>query len=292
MTENPNRKIAFVLAASDHGTMIVNRFDYHMVDDNRGFGVGFDILNSSSFDRPGVDFALGLLQLRRQYFGDGVRAIDCGANIGVFTVEWAHAIAPKANILLVEANSAYDSDLLAAVDTARNWSGVVAVSMSWGGSEFSGESSYDFHFTTPAGLACVSDKMGVMRVPILDYSRPASFGSVEIKKREHPEFVGQKIDYSDQSTAEIPCLTLDSLNLQRVDLIKVDVEGMELEVLAGATDLVRHKRPVVLVEFIKSDKDKLREWFTALEYSVFEFGINWIAIHKSDKTLANIRVDR
>ena len=55
MTENPNRKIAFVLAASDHGTMIVNRFDYHMVDDNRGFGVGFDILNSSSFDRPGVE---------------------------------------------------------------------------------------------------------------------------------------------------------------------------------------------------------------------------------------------
>jgi len=30
------RKLAFVLASSDHGTMIVNRFDYRMVDANRG----------------------------------------------------------------------------------------------------------------------------------------------------------------------------------------------------------------------------------------------------------------
>jgi hypothetical protein len=66
-------------------------------------------------------------------------------------VEWAHAIAPKANIILVEANSADSSDLLAAVDTARNAKGVVAVSMSWGGGEFSGESGFDAHFTTPAG---------------------------------------------------------------------------------------------------------------------------------------------
>ncbi len=56
-------------------------------------------------------------------------------------VEWSHAIAPGANILLVEANSSSFSDLLTAVNTARNAAGVVAVSMSWGGSEFSGETS-------------------------------------------------------------------------------------------------------------------------------------------------------
>ena len=71
-------------------------------------------------------------------------------------VEWAHAIAPGANILLVEANSSSFSDLLTAVNTARNAAGVVAVSMSWGGSEFSGETSYDSDFTTPAGHAGVS----------------------------------------------------------------------------------------------------------------------------------------
>jgi subtilase family serine protease len=66
-------------------------------------------------------------------------------------VEWAHAIAPGANILVVEANSQNIQDLLAAVDTARSTPGVVAVSMSWGFSETPGETSYDSNFTTPAG---------------------------------------------------------------------------------------------------------------------------------------------
>jgi subtilase family serine protease len=66
-------------------------------------------------------------------------------------VEWVHAVAPGAKILLVEANSASDTDLLNAVDYARQQSGVVAVSMSWGSGEFSGEQNYDSHFTTPAG---------------------------------------------------------------------------------------------------------------------------------------------
>jgi subtilase family serine protease len=61
-------------------------------------------------------------------------------------VEWAHAIAPKAGIVLVEAASASFGDLLTAVQTAARQPGVVAVSMSWGGGEFSGESSYDSYF--------------------------------------------------------------------------------------------------------------------------------------------------
>ena len=74
-------------------------------------------------------------------------------------VEWAHAIAPAASILLVEASSDNTPDLLAAVNYARSAAGVSVVSMSWGGSEFEssyngGESSaqttYDADFTTPA----------------------------------------------------------------------------------------------------------------------------------------------
>jgi subtilase family serine protease len=66
-------------------------------------------------------------------------------------VQWAHAIAPSAKILLVEATSNGDADLLAAVDYARSRSDVVAISMSWGGPEFSGESSYDSYFTSTYG---------------------------------------------------------------------------------------------------------------------------------------------
>ena len=66
-------------------------------------------------------------------------------------VEWAHAIAPGANILLVEAKSASTTDLFAAVDYARNYAGVSAISMSWGLTEYSGDTSLDSHFVTPAG---------------------------------------------------------------------------------------------------------------------------------------------
>lgn len=71
-------------------------------------------------------------------------------------VQWAHAIAPKANILLVVANSNRFSDLLQAVDYARNVPGVVAVSMSWGTGEFSNEVNFDKYFTTPAGHSGVT----------------------------------------------------------------------------------------------------------------------------------------
>jgi len=61
-------------------------------------------------------------------------------------VEWAHAIAPGARIVLVVAKSASISNLLGAVDYAVNTLGAKQVSMSWGSAEFSSEASYDFHF--------------------------------------------------------------------------------------------------------------------------------------------------
>ncbi len=60
-------------------------------------------------------------------------------------VQWAHAIAPGADILLVEAKTNSFSNLLGAVDVAVN-AGAKVVSMSWGGNEFLLESFYDFHF--------------------------------------------------------------------------------------------------------------------------------------------------
>jgi subtilase family serine protease len=60
-------------------------------------------------------------------------------------VEWAHAIATNATILLVVCASASLNDLLAGVDYAVK-NGATVVSMSWGASEFSTESASDFHF--------------------------------------------------------------------------------------------------------------------------------------------------
>jgi hypothetical protein len=81
----------------------------------------------------------------------GGQTNDGWAGEEALDVEWAHAAAPGAKIVVVEAASASLNDLMAAVNTARNIPGVSVVSMSWGGSEFAGETSYDSYFTTPAG---------------------------------------------------------------------------------------------------------------------------------------------
>jgi hypothetical protein len=62
--------------------------------------------------------------------------------------EWAHAVAPGANLLVVEAASNNLNDLLSAVQYASTH-GANVVSMSWGTPEFVNESSYDAYFSTP-----------------------------------------------------------------------------------------------------------------------------------------------
>ncbi len=65
-------------------------------------------------------------------------------------VEWAHAIATNANILLVEAADSSFGNLLQAVQVAVSPPyNATVVSMSWGGGEFSGETGYDSYFTAP-----------------------------------------------------------------------------------------------------------------------------------------------
>jgi subtilase family serine protease len=64
-------------------------------------------------------------------------------------IEWAHAMAPSAKIVLVEAASNSLSNLLAAETVAANFvatAGGGDVSNSWGGGEFSGETSFDSKF--------------------------------------------------------------------------------------------------------------------------------------------------
>ena len=81
------------------------------------------------------------------YYPQGKPAPNTGwAQETALDVEWAHAVAPGAKIVLVVAKTASFNNLLGAVDYAVNNLGATVVSMSWGGSEFSGETSYDYHF--------------------------------------------------------------------------------------------------------------------------------------------------
>ena len=126
-------------------------------------GTGTTIAIVDAYDNPNVANDLHQFSVQfglpdaaftkvNQTGGKTMPAADLGwGSEIVLDVEWAHAIAPGASILLVEANSNSYSDLMTAVDYARRQPGVVAVSMSWGGGEFSGETTYDATFTTPAG---------------------------------------------------------------------------------------------------------------------------------------------
>jgi len=66
-------------------------------------------------------------------------------------IEWAHAMAPSAAIVLMEASSNSNSALYSAVTAANSYisshGGKGEVSMSWGGSESSGETGSDHYFT-------------------------------------------------------------------------------------------------------------------------------------------------
>jgi hypothetical protein len=80
-------------------------------------------------------------------------------------VEWAHAIAPGAKILLVEAKTTSYNAIIDAVDYARHQIGVVAVSMSWGSEEFQAESIFDSFFTTPYGHLGGTNGLGGSYIP-------------------------------------------------------------------------------------------------------------------------------
>ena len=86
-------------------------------------------------------------QLTIAYQGGGPpKSSDAGwALETALDVEWAHAMAPDARILLVVTQSAGGSDLLAGIDLAVA-QGATQVSLSWGGGEFVGEQTLDGHF--------------------------------------------------------------------------------------------------------------------------------------------------
>jgi len=65
-------------------------------------------------------------------------------------VEWAHAMAPGANLIVVVAPDNGMNSLLVAVNYAANTLHASVVSMSWGMSEFYGDSAYDSIFNNPA----------------------------------------------------------------------------------------------------------------------------------------------
>ncbi len=103
-----------------------------------------------SSDLHNFDRSYGLPDPSLTVYGfSGTPSNDGWAEEEVLDVEYAHAIAPGAKIVVIEAKN--PSDLFNEVNFAKNLPGVSVVSMSFGSSEFSGQKGQDSLFTTPAG---------------------------------------------------------------------------------------------------------------------------------------------
>lgn len=261
---NPDRRLAFVLAATEQGSLIVNRFDFNQVGQNPAYGVGHQLLEKAAYDAGEVDLAIQLLELRRQYYGDGVVAVDCGANIGVHAISWARRMTGWGSVHAIEAQERIFYAL----------AGNIALSNC---------------FNIQAIHAAVAAEDGEIRIPAPDYCRPASFGSLELRKRNQTEFIGQAIDYTGEKLVPVRAMTIDGLGLQRLDFLKIDVEGMEFEALEGAVATMVRLHPVILVEHIKVGKQRLSATLTGLGYVVRETGLNLLAVHQKDGMNAQIR---
>lgn len=253
-SDRPN---SFIISASDHGTMIVNRNDYREQEDGV-IGVGAQILETQSFDKREVELVLRILRRRRDIYGSGVVALDCGANIGVHTIEWAKMMYGWGKVHAFEAQERLFYALAGniAINNCSN---------------------------ARATWAAVGKSNGTIGVPVLNYDRPASFGSLELRASKSNEDIGQPVDYASSATQTTPLVALDGQNFKRVDFIKIDVEGMELEVLNGARKLLKKSRPVMLIEQIKTDRGQLEQFLKDAGYQHYMVGLNVLAVHKTDK---------
>jgi FkbM family methyltransferase len=260
MSVNIKKPIAFMLSSTNHGSMIINKNDYFKSEQG-GFGVGYQILNTSSFDQDEINLVLTILQKRNKYFNNGVVAIDCGSNIGVHTVEWARLMTGWGKVYSFEAQEKLFYAL----------AGNIAINNC---------------FNVTAKNFAIGSKNGNINIPQPNYLEPGSYGSLEIRKKTNNEFIGQEIDYD--NTINVEMISLDSLNLDRVDFIKIDVEGMEEEVLDGSVNTIKSHKPVLLIEHIKSNKNKIIDYLVSKNYRLTELGINILAVHNEDPLTKDI----
>jgi FkbM family methyltransferase len=123
--------------------------------------------------------------------------------------------------------------------------------------------------------AAVGDSHGSIKVPQFDYSQRCSFGSIEFGD-EQREPLSQK--RQDDRVEFVSLVPLDHWSFSRVDAIKIDVEGMELEVIRGAQGLISRHLPILLVEHGKTEAGVIRNALSRWNYRIRDLGGDLLAL--------------
>lgn len=110
----------------------------------------------------------------------------------------------------------------------------------------------------------LSDQVGTIEIPIPDYHRAGNFGAFEVETPfANSDCALVYLDHTDT----VGTTTIDELKLSPI-LIKMDVEGMEARVIAGAAHTIHTYLPLVWCERQKSNPDVVVPFFTRQGYSV------------------------
>ena len=189
-----------------------------------------DIYIGKSLDRYG-EFSEGEVDMFRQILRDGDTAVEAGANIGAHTVALARLVGPAGRIYAFEPQRLVFQTLCANV--ALN--------------SLTNVECYN---------AAVGATAGEIIVPALDPDAETNFGGLGLGTH--------------QTGDKRPVMALDNLHLATCRLLKIDVEGMELEVLRGSGGLIHDCQPILYLENDREDRSAaLIEHILNLGYRLF-----------------------
>lgn len=123
--------------------------------------------------------------------------------------------------------------------------------------------------------AALGSEQGRVDVPVPDYSRDNNYGGYSLS-----------FDTFKESGY---MLTLDTIPLEACDLIKIDVEGMELEVFRGSRKTIDTFQPLLYLENNRPEKEQelLGHIDKSLGYDIFKHRQNVICCHRSAGTVPN-----
>jgi FkbM family methyltransferase len=178
------------------------------------------------------EYCNGEVELFSQICKKGDIVVEVGANIGVHTVALSQLIGASGKIYAFEPQRIIFQTLCAnlALNSITN--------------------AYAYEYA-------LGEQAGEIFIPEVDYTTKNNFGGVTLNHKS----LG----------AKIPLISLDSfLNLNRLKLLKIDVEGMELEVLKGARNIISKTNPIIYVENDRVEKSQfLIEYLWELNYKLF-----------------------
>lgn len=171
------------------------------------------------------------MELLRHFIQPGAMVLDIGANIGAHTIFFSQAVGMSGLVYAFEPQQMV-FQLLAANMALNSITNVNCYPVA------------------------VGDLLGSLKVPCWDYSTLGNFGSTSLR--------------GDIDGEPVSVVTVDSLTLQDCHLMKIDAEGMEPQVLAGAFKTLQAFQPVLYVEDDRPENsEQLIRLLTLLGYSLY-----------------------